>query len=98
MNYKEYLQSERWKTLREGKLVQARYKCQLCDAKDCELNGHHRSYRNLGKPAEIDDLIVLCKTCHEKYHDIKSPGVNRGQGKPAPLSLGFGILPADLSS
>jgi 5-methylcytosine-specific restriction endonuclease McrA len=47
----------------------ADYKCQLCNTGNIQLNVHHRSYDSRGNPDyEIDDLIVLCKDCHEIYH------------------------------
>lgn len=69
MPYKDYLQTDHWKTLRKRKLKQARYKCQICSSKE-DLNVHHNTYENRGCE-EDEDLVVLCKQCHEKFHNIK---------------------------
>lgn len=67
MSYKEYLQTDHWKSTRMGALKRARFKCQLCNSKD-DLNVHHRTYDRLGGEL-ASDLIVLCRSCHGKFHD-----------------------------
>lgn len=69
-NYTDYIQSEKWKEKRKIKLKQVNNKCQLCNASNTELHVHHNNYDNLGHES-INDLTVLCKDCHEKFHDIK---------------------------
>ena len=66
--YKDYLESETWNKTRKEKLKEAEYKCQLCSKKDIELHVHHNTYENIGNE-EMNDLIVLCKDCHSKFHD-----------------------------
>lgn len=67
MKYDEYMQSQRWREKRERALEWAEHRCQLCASGD-RLEVHHNTYENLGheKPA---DLIVLCTTCHGRFHD-----------------------------
>jgi hypothetical protein len=69
-SYQDYLQSERWQTLREVMLTQAERRCQLCNADNVELNVHHRSYERIRTAEEAKDLVVLCKACHEKFHGL----------------------------
>lgn len=66
MPYKQYLQTEHWKNVRQKALHRSANKCQLCNS-DYRLNVHHRTYENRGdeKPS---DLIALCGSCHEKFH------------------------------
>ena len=69
--YKDYLQTPYWKCTSELARRKARYKCQLCGKTNTMLNVHHKTYENKGKEINnLDDLIVLCKNCHQKFHDI----------------------------
>lgn len=67
VNYAEYIRSEAWQIRRKWKLEQADFKCQVCNSGG-ELHVHHRTYARLGSERE-NDLTVLCKKCHEKFHD-----------------------------
>lgn len=66
--YKEYLNSPHWKEIRLKALARAGNRCQLCSSTD-SLNVHHNTYRNRGNE-DLKDLVVLCRNCHEKFHDI----------------------------
>jgi 5-methylcytosine-specific restriction endonuclease McrA len=68
-NYKQYLETSHWKDVREDKLKEAKYRCQLCGSIDAELHVHHNTYERIGNE-EMSDLIVLCKDCHKKFHNI----------------------------
>lgn len=63
-----YLKSDHWQKKRAQALAHANWACQLCNGKNL-LNVHHRTYENLGCE-HITDLIVLCKSCHDKFHHI----------------------------
>ncbi len=69
--YKEYhrraIKSDHWKNLRMEAIHKAKHRCQLCNAKG-RMHVHHRTYANIGSES-IDDVIVLCGNCHEKFHD-----------------------------
>lgn len=71
MPYVEYLKTEHWKALRSNMLRRAGFRCQLCNAAE-PLDVHHRTYENRGCES-YQDLIALCRSCHEKHHDIESP-------------------------
>jgi 5-methylcytosine-specific restriction endonuclease McrA len=68
MPYQEYLQTPEWKAIREKKLKESGFRCQLCNQSG-ELNVHHRTYERRGNE-ELQDLIVLCRGCHETFHGI----------------------------
>lgn len=69
MPYQEYLQTPEWQEKRKRALKKSDYRCQVCNTNSEQLNVHHRTYERRGD--EIDsDLIVLCRSCHEKFHEI----------------------------
>src|SRR5574344_378702 len=47
------------------------YTCQCCKTKKGTLNAHHIVYRSNGGADTLDNLITLCKECHNKLHDGK---------------------------
>lgn len=65
--YKEYLASPEWQKKRKAKLAASGNKCQLC-ASSKDLNVHHNTYTRVRKELP-EDLVVLCRECHEKFHD-----------------------------
>jgi len=66
MSYKEYLETDHWREKRKSALYRAKFKCQLCSSKE-NLHVHHNTYENRGNEKN-EDLIVLCKECHERHH------------------------------
>lgn len=71
MPYKEYLQTEHWQRLRQQTLRRQHFMCQLCNSRK-KLHVHHRTYKNRGEEQPWD-LIVLCESCHRKFHEIPDP-------------------------
>ena len=71
VNYYDYLKSPQWQSVRDAALKRANYQCEKCkSAKNLEV--HHITYKRLGYELP-EDLIVLCKDCHENVHskDLK---------------------------
>lgn len=69
MPYDEFLQTIYWDIIRGYKLYKAHYKCELCN-QNGQLHVHHKTYENHGNEHEhLDDLIVLCRDCHAKFHN-----------------------------
>lgn len=66
--YHIYLQSEEWKQKRNTVIEKAGHKCQVCNSAK-ELQVHHRTYERIFKE-DLSDLIVLCSSCHKKFHNI----------------------------
>lgn len=65
-DYSVYLASEHWQITRAFALDHAGHRCQVCNANE-RLDVHHRTYARRG--AELpQDLIVLCRKCHEIFH------------------------------
>lgn len=67
--YKEYLQSEDWRLIRESRLRADNFTCQKCGSRQ-SLQVHHLTYERVGCEC-IKDLITLCKDCHSEVHGIK---------------------------
>lgn len=65
--YNEYLLTDHWQQKRIGALERAGSRCQVCNASK-GLNVHHRTYEHRGYEHD-EDLLVLCKSCHQLFHD-----------------------------
>lgn len=71
MPYDEYLRTPEWNQTRAVALVRADHCCALDPKHAGPLEVHHRYYERRG--AELpNDLIVLCRACHQLHH--KQPG------------------------
>lgn len=71
--YREYLQSNLWKEIREVAYLLHGKICKDCQ---CEVNlhVHHLKYPAVfGEEDVLEDLIVVCKQCHNKRHGILKP-------------------------
>ena len=44
------------------------YTCQCCGKKNCRLEVHHIKFRSNGGTDDEENLITLCKECHDKVH------------------------------
>ena len=70
LDYRDYLKTPYWKLVSALVKRKANYKCQLCGS-EYDLNVHHRSYKHRGEEIfYLEDLIVLCYDCHQKFHEI----------------------------
>lgn len=72
VDYHEYIKSPEWEETSKKSKERAGYRCQLCNKKGTytTLHTHHRTYERLGLEFD-EDLIVLCKKCHKKHHEIE---------------------------
>lgn len=64
--YEEYLQSDTWKWKRQAALRHFDNQCCLCGSPR-ELNVHHKTYANVFAEKQ-EDLTVLCRDCHARFH------------------------------
>ena len=69
IDYKCYLKTVVWNNTRKKKLREAGYRCQLCSKEGVKLHVHHNTYERIGDE-DINDLIVLCESCHKKFHNL----------------------------
>lgn len=76
MPYKDYLQTDYWKTVRGFVLERDGHRCRLCGRVREEgviLHIHHSTYEHRGDEMNHpDDLITLCEDCHKNYHKLRS--------------------------
>lgn len=72
MPYQDFLQTLYWETISSYKKYKENYQCAICGGNK-NLATHHRTYKRHGKEhihqVIKEDLIVLCKDCHSKFHD-----------------------------
>jgi hypothetical protein len=66
-SYSKYRASKEWQAKRKEKLKEANYQCEKCGTAK-NLNVHHLNYAHLGFE-DLDELVVLCKKCHEQIHE-----------------------------
>lgn len=66
-DYKDYLQSELWSSIRRKVLRKASGKCSMCEGRANQV--HHRKYtkKNLSGDS-MDGLLASCEECHELLH------------------------------
>lgn len=74
IDYFEWMKSPAWRQIRNRKMKESGYKCELCGSAK-NLHVHHITYENIGHEP-LDDLLVVCNKCHKKLHeeDFKKKG------------------------
>lgn len=68
--YKDYLQSNAWKSIRKRVIKRDGGKCTKCGnppKKHNWLEVHHLHYGNFGCE-QLEDLVTLCRLCHVEHH------------------------------
>ena len=70
MDYREQLKTKKWKELSEKVKDYYDHACVGCGTNQ-NLNTHHKRYYKNRKAweYEIKDLVVLCKDCHNLFHE-----------------------------
>jgi 5-methylcytosine-specific restriction endonuclease McrA len=69
MTFAEYRMQPEWQARRSATLARAGYRCQTCGENDVCLDVHHNAYERYGDENTFD-LVVLCRSCHQKVHGI----------------------------
>ena len=65
-DYERYMRGHHWRKRRELIIKRDGGKCRTCGTTKA-LNVHHVTYHRLGYE-HPDDLITLCKPCHQAVH------------------------------
>lgn len=64
--YKDYLKTQHWKSLRERVAKAYSYTCNNCGVNVSQgYEIHHLTYKRVGNE-KMDDLVCLCRNCHQK--------------------------------
>lgn len=78
--YRSYMRSDRWYLMRLAAFQRARFRCERC-GRGGRLNAHHLTYDRFGLE-DLDDLVVLCESCHDAEHRRVDGGrLNRARFK-----------------
>ena len=91
-SYGDYLQTRHWAITKAKSISNAHYACDKCGSQS-GLHVHHVSYDRIGEE-ELDDLRVLCNSCHKKEHkhSIEKSYHPWRNGKPAIKIKKHGVL------
>ena len=83
--------------VREYVLYRDNHECQCCHGKtgDTVLQVHHIESRKTGGNAP-NNLVTLCKTCHDAYHAGERPDFNPKRGRKLDSAVKTGIIGAFL--
>lgn len=68
--YKVYLASAEWRDKRKQVWDRAKGTCEECGGRGRDV--HHQTYARIGDE-RLEDLILLCRECHEAKHPKKVP-------------------------
>lgn len=72
MSYEEYLKTKQWKQKKLNRLAFDNWACGICH---CTINDgdryetHHVLYNRLGHEKIETDIISLCPSCHQDFHN-----------------------------
>jgi hypothetical protein len=72
--YKEYLASLTWKTIRERVIEERKGKCERCGSK-YRLEVHHKEYPKVLGTEPTSSLELLCHKCHISHHVQTAPAI-----------------------
>lgn len=67
--YEAYLKTEEWNSLRVKVFENCKGVCEVCENSPAE-QVHHLTYERIGNE-ELDDLMGVCRPCHELIHGYK---------------------------
>jgi HNH endonuclease len=65
--YVERRRTREWAVLKRQIHHRDGYRCRLCGRNNSQLHVHHSTYKKYGEE-RLEDLITLCRTCHERFH------------------------------
>lgn len=68
-NYNAYMRSYAWRKRRDEYFTRHLKRCRACGDKE-RIQLHHLNYDNFGAETD-DDLLPLCKYCHDAVHDLQ---------------------------
>lgn len=72
-SYNEYLRSSHWAGLKVRFRASDQLQACVCGEEE-GLQLHHKTYERVGNEL-LDDLVLLCRGCHEAVHTLERQGV-----------------------
>lgn len=72
-SYDDYLASAAWRAVRDRYREERPWLCNVCGEAE-SLHLHHRTYERVGQE-DLDDLMPLCRGCHELVHTLEARGL-----------------------
>lgn len=63
-----YLKSEEWQSVRIEALLRESAVCQICGHEEFSNDAHHVWYPKSIRDTAPEDLVILCRPCHELIH------------------------------
>ncbi len=91
MDYYEFLKTPYWKAISAHAKYKAGYRCQLCN-NSYYLVTHHRNYAIHGREHDyMNELIVLCRICHNKFHE-QIPKFKRETRESSEPQMGIALM------
>lgn len=77
MDYDSYLKSPEWRQKKANRLAYDNWQCAVCHKPIHEgdrYETHHLMYNRLGHEQIETDIISLCPTCHQDFHNTWKKG------------------------
>ena len=75
MDYKVYLQSDKWQKQRKSVMYWHGNSCKICGGKVFDI--HHKTYKRIFNENVKTDLVPLCRKHHYQMHrEAKAAGMN----------------------
>lgn len=70
--YEKYIHSSAWRKKAEARLEHDNHRCCVCGKEATDV--HHLTYDNF-RHEHMDDLVSLCRSCHQKAEEIYDPSI-----------------------
>ena len=83
VKYLEYINSNEWKSFRNGIISKRGRKCEKCGQTEGEIHAHHLTYERFMNELETD-IQLLCRVCHMRVHSKKETKKKIKRDNPKP--------------
>jgi hypothetical protein len=75
--YEVFIKSARWRNICSTMIKRAKSKCERCGNSSARLEVHHLNYERFGGRERPSDLLVVCKTCHDKLEIVRQQEIKK---------------------
>lgn len=78
-NLRSAFSKEQWDLIRKDAYRRAQYKCRICGRGNTRLEAHEKwSYDERKGLQKLEDVLALCKDCHQVKHISRTQLIGRG--------------------